>query len=153
VKEKESENRGEGKRMASSSGEWFLAIFPFLYVHRRNLENSGRIPAEFHRNSGGIPAKSAGTLPDSLQIPARLKYSGTGMWCAGIPAKQVKSTVPFFQPKAFRQPTYSGKVCRNAPDSDFLPSHHASNQNSGSWNGKPRSPPPPHLTTIAVATG
>ncbi len=30
VKEKESENRGEGKRMASSSGEWFLAIFPFF---------------------------------------------------------------------------------------------------------------------------
>ncbi len=54
-------------------------------------QNSGGIPAEFWRNSGRIPAKSAGTLPDSLRITARLKYSGKGMWCAGIPAKQVKS--------------------------------------------------------------
>jgi hypothetical protein len=28
VKEKKVKNRGEGKRMASSSDEWFLAIFP-----------------------------------------------------------------------------------------------------------------------------
>ena len=30
-RKKKVKNRGEGKRMASSSGEWFLAIFPFLF--------------------------------------------------------------------------------------------------------------------------
>ncbi len=35
-------NRGEGKRMASSSGEWFLAIFP-SYIYMRISTHLARI--------------------------------------------------------------------------------------------------------------
>ncbi len=33
-------NRGEGKRMASSSGEWFLAIFPNK-IHKQHYTKPG----------------------------------------------------------------------------------------------------------------